>query len=212
MRYKGKLTQWDDVKGFGFVEPIGGGDRAFVHIKAFDSKPKRPVDGDMLIYGTSQDARGRLQAVRVYFSNVKPAHHRMQPQAIGSFSVVCILSFFACMSLWSWQRQLPWIVPAAALLLSALTYLVYAMDKRAAQRGQWRTSENFLHLLAVLGGWPGAWLAQQSLLHKSVKFEFRWMYWLTVIVHVALVNWLVWSWQGQLMVQAMLQWQRSWFY
>ncbi|HAT40299.1 MAG TPA: DUF1294 domain-containing protein [Rheinheimera sp.] len=192
MRYKGKLTQWDDGKGFGFVEPIGGGERAFVHINAFDSKPKRPVDGDMLIYELSKDARGRWQAVRVSFSNVKSATTPC-PHQISSLSLYLILGFFAWLCWWSLVDRLPLLVPVSVVLLSFVSYMAYAQDKRAAQRGQWRIAESTLHLLALLGGWPGALLAQQRLRHKSVKLEFRAMFSLTVMVHLALVCWLVWA-------------------
>ncbi len=192
MRYKGKLTQWDDGKGFGFVEPIGGGERAFVHINAFDSKPKRPVDGDMLIYELSKDARGRWQAVRVSFSNVKSATTQ-RPHQISSLSLYLILGFFAWLCWWSLVDRLPLLVPMSVVLLSFVSYMAYAQDKRAAQRGQWRIAESTLHLLALLGGWPGALLAQQRLRHKSVKLEFRAMFSLTVMVHLALVCWLVWA-------------------
>lgn len=192
MRYKGKLTQWDDGKGFGFVEPIGGGERAFVHINAFDSKPKRPVDGDMLIYELSKDARGRWQAVRVSFSNVKSATTQ-RPHQISSLSLYLILGFFAWLCWWSLVDRLPLLVPVSVVLLSFVSYMAYAQDKRAAQRGQWRIAESTLHLLALLGGWPGALLAQQRLRHKSVKLEFRAMFSLTVMVHLALVCWLVWA-------------------
>lgn len=192
MRYKGKLTQWDDGKGFGFVEPIGGGERAFVHINAFDSKPKRPVDGDMLIYELSKDARGRWQAVRVSFSNVKSATTQ-RPHQISSLSLYLILGFFAWLCWWSLVDRLPLLVPMSVVLLSFVSYMAYAQDKRAAQRGQWRIAESTLHLLALLGGWPGALLAQQRLRHKSVKLEFRAMFSLTVLVHLVLVCWLVWA-------------------
>lgn len=69
--------------------------------------------------------------------------------------------------------------------LSALTFVIYALDKSAAQSGQWRTKESTLHLLALGGGWPGALVAQQVLRHKSAKTEFRAVFWLTVLLNVA---------------------------
>lgn len=67
---------------------------------------------------------------------------------------------------------------------SLLCFVAYARDKAAARFGAHRTSENALHGLALLGGWPGAWLAQQALRHKSVKTTFRRVFWLTVMLNV----------------------------
>jgi len=36
MRYLGRITDWNDANGIGFVAPNGGGDRVFVHVKAFE--------------------------------------------------------------------------------------------------------------------------------------------------------------------------------
>lgn len=94
------------------------------------------------------------------------------------------------------NARLPlWLLGAAAAL-NLLTFVVYAMDKGAAQSGQWRVPEKNLHLLALAGGWPGAWLAQQMLRHKSSKAEFRAVYWGTVLLHCAgLLAWVV-RWVG----------------
>lgn len=87
--------------------------------------------------------------------------------------------------------QLPSWTLGAAVAINLITFVAYAMDKSAAQNGQWRTKESHLHLLALAGGWPGAWLAQQSLRHKSSKVEFRAVYWVTVVLHCAfLLAWV----------------------
>ena len=62
---------------------------------------------------------------------------------------------------------------------------MYAKDKAAAQSGDWRTPESTLHVLSALGGWVGALLAQTYLRHKSQKPEFRVTYYLTVVVNMA---------------------------
>ena len=49
MKLQGKILNWNDDKGFGFVEPNGGGQRAFVHIKAFKNNARRPVNGDIIV-------------------------------------------------------------------------------------------------------------------------------------------------------------------
>ncbi|WP_235357708.1 DUF1294 domain-containing protein [Arsukibacterium ikkense] len=44
----------------------------------------------------------------------------------------------------------------------------------------------------MLGGWPGAWLAQQYLRHKSQKKPFLRVFWCTLLLNLALLGWLFW--------------------
>lgn len=74
--------------------------------------------------------------------------------------------------------------------LNLLTFALYYRDKRAATRGSRRTPENTLHILAMLGGWPGALLAQRIYRHKSRKAGFQVVFWITVIVNVSVTAWL----------------------
>lgn len=78
----------------------------------------------------------------------------------------------------------------AYLALSLLTFVVYAIDKSKAKRGGWRIPEKTLHLLSLVGGWPGALLAQQLLRHKSSKTSFRIVFWLTLCLNLAVKGWL----------------------
>lgn len=71
------------------------------------------------------------------------------------------------------------------VVLGIITYGMYAKDKAAAQSGDWRTPESKLHILSALGGWVGALLAQTYLRHKSQKPEFRVTYYLTVVINMA---------------------------
>jgi uncharacterized membrane protein YsdA (DUF1294 family) len=69
------------------------------------------------------------------------------------------------------------------LVVNALTYWTYARDKQRAQAGEWRVSEARLHLLELLGGWPGALLAQRRLRHKCSKGSFQFVFWLIVLIY-----------------------------
>jgi uncharacterized membrane protein YsdA (DUF1294 family) len=82
------------------------------------------------------------------------------------------------------------VLMAWYLTLSLLTLLVYARDKTAARSGAWRTPENTLHTLALLGGWPGAWFAQRRLRHKSRKQPFQAVFWITVLLNLAALGYL----------------------
>ena len=72
-------------------------------------------------------------------------------------------------------------VGAYALIINALTYWVYARDKRRAENGEWRVPEVQLHLMELIGGWPGAFLAQRWLRHKCSKGSYQFVFWLIVL-------------------------------
>jgi len=101
--------------------------------------------------------------------------------------------------------KLPALILWGYLLISLITFFVYAFDKVAAKDGAWRTKESTLHLLSLVGGWPGALIAQQKLRHKSKKQSFRSAFWITVFVNVGVFAWMftpagtgtVQSWIGE---------------
>lgn len=80
---------------------------------------------------------------------------------------------------------------------------MFAWDKQAAQGGAWRTSENTLHLLSLLGGWPGALLAQFQLRHKSRKQPFKFILWVTIMINIGCFVWLF-SEPGRKLIQGLL--------
>jgi uncharacterized membrane protein YsdA (DUF1294 family) len=53
---------------------------------------------------------------------------------------------------------------------SIVTWAIYAWDKRTAELGKllkgWRVPEVTLHLLALMGGFTGAWIARSMFRHK----------------------------------------------
>ena len=58
-----------------------------------------------------------------------------------------------------------------------------AEDKSKAMSGAWRISENSLHLAELLGGWPGALLAQRGLRHKCSKPSYQSVFWTIVLLY-----------------------------
>jgi uncharacterized membrane protein YsdA (DUF1294 family) len=73
-------------------------------------------------------------------------------------------------------------------LFSIFAFALYLSDKSAAKGGRWRTRESTLHLVALLGGWPGSMLARKLIRHKSRKPGFRYVFWLTVITNVSVMG------------------------
>tara|TARA_R110001632_G_scaffold8686_9_gene34485 strand:+ start:7668 stop:8114 length:447 start_codon:yes stop_codon:yes gene_type:complete len=81
----------------------------------------------------------------------------------------------------------PLMLALLYVLLSLGAYVFYKKDKAAAIKGTWRVPEKTLHLLALLGGWPGAIIAQQRLRHKTQKVSFRVIFWLTLMLNFSLL-------------------------
>ena len=73
---------------------------------------------------------------------------------------------------------------AYLLAINLFTFLTYGYDKRAARKHKWRTPEATLHLLALLGGTPAAFIAQRLFRHKTAKLSFQFVYWAIVAVHI----------------------------
>jgi uncharacterized membrane protein YsdA (DUF1294 family)/cold shock CspA family protein len=184
MRFKGKLKSWNDDRGFGFIDPIEGGQEIFVHIKAFDPRSGRPQVNDLVWFEVELGPEGKKRAKNVQFVR-KTATRSKVSRERGTGTLVAIPGFVLLYVVVCILWQPPLVLAAIYVGTSAVTFLVYAKDKVASQQGAWRTPESTLHALAFAGGWPGALLAQQFLRHKSTKREFRHVFWGTVILNVA---------------------------
>jgi uncharacterized membrane protein YsdA (DUF1294 family) len=73
------------------------------------------------------------------------------------------------------------------LVMSLISFVAYGLDKRQAIRDGRRVPERTLHVMALLGGWPGALLAQRQFRHKTQKRSFRIVFWFVVLLHFAIV-------------------------
>lgn len=107
--------------------------------------------------------------------------------------VVLGAAFLLAASVGTLLGFVPVLVSIAYGLLSCASYITYSLDKAAAGKNMQRTPELTLHFVDVLGGWPGALIAQQQFRHKTVKASFQVVFWATVLVNVAVVAWLVHS-------------------
>lgn len=95
--------------------------------------------------------------------------------------VLCALPIGGSVSvLLTGGSPLPLLAYAVASLLA---FGLYRYDKQQAAAGQWRTPEKILHGVELLGGWPGALVAQQMFRHKTRKLSYQLLFWLIVAVH-----------------------------
>lgn len=189
MRQRGRIVEWNDDRGFGFITPLEGGPRVFAHVSQFPRELRRPEAFDLVTYELGQDDRGRPRASDIAF--MTPTATRASQQTLGGgrvgapvwVSVGALTIAIAASASVIGARAL--VVAVIYLVLSTITYFAYMADKSAAQRGAFRTQESALHLLALAGGWPGALIAQRQFHHKTRKASFQTIFVSTVILNIA---------------------------
>lgn len=198
-RQQGQIKKWQDDKGFGFIETEAG-ESVFFHVSEFKAQ-RRPEVGEQVVFIIRQDSQGRMQAKQVQElafvqqkmaqknQQIRQRNHKRSAQAdfeAGQRKRLFMgVGFYGVLILLAATDKLSWLVIGWYIALGVITYAMYAKDKAAAQSNDWRTPESTLHLLSALGGWVGAMVAQTYLRHKSQKPEFRMAYYLTVVINMA---------------------------
>lgn len=199
MERLGKVSEWNDDRGFGFVAPLDGEPaRVFFHVRDYRLDGRRPEVGELVKFSAQRqpDGKWRAQAVRrtvPVSRQAKPTARAIAaPRPASPLTGATTVVLYALLIGWAIRGdRLPFEAVFVVLGLSAITFVAYALDKHAAQTGRWRTPESTLHLLELAGGWPGAWVAQQLLRHKSRKPAYRVAFWTMVVLHgTALTAWL----------------------
>jgi len=180
-------VKWNEAEGFGFVVAKGGGQPVFVHIRAFANPRQRPVENAVVSYELGSDMKGRCCATKVRYADEKQAGNELR---ISVLPVTLAILFVMLLVGAVLAKTMSVIVSVVYLALSLVTFLAYALDKSAAESGQWRTQESTLHVFGLAGGWPGAIFAQQLLRHKSKKREFQTVFWVTVLINCGALIWL----------------------
>lgn len=179
---QGKITSWNDDKGYGFITPSSGEGQVFAHIKAFKYQARRPEVNRLVTYILSTDKQGRICAAEVIMT-AAPVVEK-DDQGNGVLSIILAVLFLVFVAICCLFGRVPFWALVLYLAMSIITYFVYGRDKSAAQKGEWRTPEARLHQLALFGGWPGALVAQHLFRHKSNKRSFLYFFWFTVALNI----------------------------
>ena len=83
---KGKITKWNDDKGFGFITPNATGKPVFIHISAFNNRSRRPEINQEVTYSLTTDKNGRSCAEKATLPGDK-LHKN------GAFSIIIAVAF-----------------------------------------------------------------------------------------------------------------------
>ena len=78
MRYQGRITDWKDDRGFGFITPNGEGPKVFIHISALGAGQHRPSGGELVTYELVQDEKKGHRAQNVLYVGARSAARRVE--------------------------------------------------------------------------------------------------------------------------------------
>lgn len=180
-QHKGKITTWNDEKGFGFITPEQGGKNVFFHISQVANKRYRPSKNTFVTYTLGYDDQQRPRAINVQLTSI-PTY----PAIVASF--VSGL-FFIILVIFTLTYNKSLLIPVGYVMFSLVTFFAYGRDKSQAMRNGQRVPERSLHILGLLGGWPGGLIGQYHYRHKIKKPSYQVMYWVFVMFNVGVLIW-----------------------
>jgi uncharacterized membrane protein YsdA (DUF1294 family)/cold shock CspA family protein len=178
----GTVVEWNDARGFGFIRPNQRDINVFFHISSFHGRG-RPTEGLTVTFDVQDPQSRRPRALNVQIPK------KLLPTIPQGFvvSLAVVTLFFATLGIYSHFYSVPrWLLIDYGVM-SVIAYLAYWVDKGLARAGDRRIPEKTLHWIELLGGWPGALLAQWYLRHKNRKGEYQFVYWFFVIVNIGIL-------------------------
>ena len=67
---RGRVSHWNDNRGFGFILSEDGTKKLFFHISSVKSRDRRPKIGDFVLYDSMHDSQNRLKAKSVVIEGI----------------------------------------------------------------------------------------------------------------------------------------------
>ncbi|MDB6034689.1 MAG: hypothetical protein JWM16_5027 [Verrucomicrobiales bacterium] len=149
--------------------------------------------------GLLQSGIGPLPTTRIHeamtISRIAQRSRFSGRLTVSSLLCLSLLLVLPSLALNRLTSSLDWrLLLGAPLAASVIAFLAYRSDKRRAEAGAWRIPESTLHILELIGGWPGAFLGQRTFRHKTAKISYQIVFWAIVLVYQlvaidALVGW-----------------------
>lgn len=179
--FRARVVEWSPELGYGWLQ--WDNQRLFLHRRDFTGQTPSP--GLEVTFIVGKDSKGRMCAVkaRPTITTATPQPRRSFMAGLLSLLVLLILLALPALAIKRYFGEHRLNFACYAVAISLITIIAYASDKRRAQRSDWRVSEAKLHLLEIMGGWPGAWLAQRYLRHKCSKRSYQVVFMVIILIY-----------------------------
>jgi uncharacterized membrane protein YsdA (DUF1294 family)/cold shock CspA family protein len=195
----GILEDWHDARGFGFIRRPGSAGKIYVHMKSIGKSINRPKPGDRLSYDIGVGSGGRPAAVNVMILDAPPPPPpapRPRPRDENSIlrmstRIIAAAVLLALLAANLGLHRLPLWVGLLYAIAGGGSYFLYFLDKRAAEKRQWREPERKLHLLDLTFGIIGGLVAQHVFRHKTYKQGFVTVTALITTLHVMMLGFIL---------------------
>lgn len=185
-RSRGRLVNWNDERGFGFITPSDGSGDVFVHASAFVKEGRHIEIGHEYEFDIETGKDGKRKAKRIkaiIAEKAGPSLFAAMVQRGPRFLVIPAFLFIVVAVATVQPIPASWLIVYG--VASVACFVGYGLDKRAAHRKEWRVSETILLLVGLAGGWPGAIIGQEVFRHKTQKKTFRTLFWMSVAINMA---------------------------
>lgn len=138
---KGKICDWKDDKGFGFIVPEDQKDKIFFHISDIKTKQRRPKVGDFVEFNLTQDNRQRVKAKHITIKglssekNILKNQSNVEPVRKTTFDyiaiIVLLLSITIAGFIFYQTKDLNKIISYG---IAAIISLIFYQDKRSQKQ------------------------------------------------------------------------------
>lgn len=189
MRHTGHITSWDEEQGTGHIKMTNGLELILVHKHEFRNHQTPPQLNQEVSFILSKDNTGKFIAQNVLrYEDKLPSTSNIRVALIFSITA---LFLFSVMIFTKLPAEKAAIILVNYFLISTVTFKAYKIDRTFLLEHIGSLPESTLHFLSLLGGWPGAMLAQEILQHKIHDRGFKTLFWLTIFINIGLLAYLI---------------------
>ncbi|WP_339389539.1 DUF1294 domain-containing protein [Vibrio neptunius] len=196
MAIQGTISEWHDTKGYGYISVDDQDAQIKFHLCDLEAYGHPPRISERVQFRLAKDDQGGIRAVNI------------ERQLVFNFSLAIAIWFLTTLVASVLILDYPPLSLVLYIALSTIAYIVYALDKQALHTGGWCVPSLTFHVLNLVGGWPGALLAQSVLHHKYNDIGFKSLFWVTLCANFGLFCWTLTK-QGSLaMIEFFMEIQR----